>query len=266
VRAVALLLTVAAAVSCSAAGVERRADPPLVRRASIAPAAPAAATAERATSATSTAPAPAVPQFDQLVLTPDGWDGYQLDASSTRVAVSAPPVNSGGNLRAIYLPRNHPEATDEQVCATWTGEVGDEVQEGLALRVHDGGDTGRAITVTKNVWAYAGWYLNVHLWGKTGSTWTRMQVAQLDLGFAAMVRNKIQGLPWRVCARVDGPVLTVKLWAASQPEPSWSDATHTNHATLPEGWLGAGRVGWYAGHLKAGNFLVYDGIAAAVSR
>ena len=113
------------------------------------------------------------------------------------------------------------------------------------------------------MWAFAGWHLNVHVWGATAAGWTRMQVGSFDLGFAAVVGDHIEGLPWRVCARVEGPVLSVKLWAASQPEPAWSDHLHVSSVVVPAGWRNRGRVGWYAGHLKAGDFLVYDRIDAA---
>ena len=140
----------------------------------------------------------------------------------------------------------------QQSCATWTGSHGEWVQQGLALRVRIEGDRLRTVVVAKNIVHGASWQLNVYTWDSDRSPYLQVHGAvQLRTPFAH--RDKPRPLPWRVCARVEGPVVTVKGWRAAEPEPAWDDPEHTGQVLLPEEWSFAGRAGWYAGHIPPGG-------------
>lgn len=213
-----------------------------------------------------TAPPAVVPvpvgPVDRVLLSGDGADDYRVEVPGDQLVVTAPPTNQSGNLRVIYVPQQQPESVDQMTCATWSGQHGGSVQEGIAVRVHEGGDgTGQAITVTKNIWAFSSWVLNVHLW-TGGVRWARQQAAQLDFKPAVVRDGAVKYLPWRVCTRVMGLVMQVKLWLADQAEPSWQDPQYVRSVDLPLGWANPGRPGWYAGHLEPGDFLAYGSIRA----
>ena len=49
-----------------------------------------------------------------------------------------------------------------------------------------------------------------------------------------------------------------KVWSRGEGEPGWGDPAHSDGITLPEGWAGRGQVGWYVGHLGAGDHASLD--------
>ena len=187
------------------------------------------------------------------VLTPDAGDSYTYSSSTGAMDAAALPLNTSGNLRAVFWPTHGLATQDEQSCATWAAESTWQAQQGAALRVkvqHDGAV--RAVTVTKNVWFGATWIFNVHVWN---SRWQRAfrQIGWFDLestfrepsGFGAE-------LPWRLCARVRGTKFDFKVWRLSTPAPHWGDPAHGGSVTLPTTAPVAGFAGWYIGHLPAG--------------
>src|SRR5262245_8421616 len=129
------------------------------------------------------------------VLTADGWDSYRVEASARSLRVVAAAENTGSNLRQVWWPVGGRVWPSGQVCATWSSLSPDSAQPGLAVLVTGG----RAVTVTRNVWAGAYWTLNVHTW--QGSVFT--QVAQFDLAQLVLAGGVLRALPWRVCVRVD---------------------------------------------------------------
>ncbi len=204
--------------------------------------------------------------LDRLVLTPDGFDSYQRLSSGRTLGVTTTAGNSDANLRNIYIQRRGQMQADEQVCATWSEQQGVDVQQGLALRVRTGVDGGsQAITVTKNIWGFVNWHMNLHLWTGDSDTWRPDLLAQFDFGNALLDGDAFAPLPWRVCARAQGPVITVKAWPAFRPEPAWDDPVHVLRALVPEDTVRPGRVGWYVGHLAPGDFARYDDLAATVA-
>ena len=189
--------------------------------------------------------------MSQRMLSADGGDHYVIESSGAQVRASAAPTNTGGNYRTVFWPEGAPSATNSQSCATWTAqsETG-HVQQGAALRIatDDAGVT-RAITVTKNVWFGVTWTFNVHVWD-TSKRPTGAQVGAVDLG--AAVGGK--PLPWHLCARTVGTAIEMKVWAGTEPEPSWGDSRHGSSVGLPAEWVYPGRAGWYIGHLPVGGF------------
>jgi len=197
------------------------------------------------------------------VLTPDGFDSYQRLSSGRTLGVSTTAGNSDANLRTIYVQRRGQTQVDEQVCATWSEQQGVFVQQGLALRVRTGVDGhSQAITVTKNIYGFVNWHMNLHLWTGDSDTWRSDLLAQFDFGYALLDGAVFAPLPWRVCARAQGPVITVKAWPATHPEPAWDDPVHVLRALVPADTVRPGRVGWYLGHLAPGDFARYDDLAA----
>ncbi len=215
--------------------------------------------------------------LDRLVLTPDGFDSYQRLSGGRTMGVTTTVGNSDANLRNIYIQRRGQPQVDEQVCATWSEQQGIVVQQGLALRVRTGVDgRSQAITVTKNIYGFVNWHMNLHLWTGDSGTWRPDLLAQFDFRYALLdgyTNNPVTGgradvfapLPWRVCARAQGPVITVKAWPATRPEPAWDDPVHVLRALVPADTVRPGRVGWYVGHLAPGDFARYDDLAATAA-
>jgi hypothetical protein len=159
--------------------------------------------------------------------------------------------NRDRNTRLVVFPPDAPESVDQEACATWAAQTGHTTQQGIALRIRHDGDRWRAITVTKNVWMGAPWNFNVHTWDSNdGGSWHLRGRVLLERGLGP--HEEMVPMPWRACARVEGRVLTLKVWPVMVPEPSWSDPRHTGTVVLPEGWEEPGRAGWYVGHLEPG--------------
>ncbi len=223
----------------------------------------ASPTSARSGTTTADRPVPEAPAgigpLDQVVLTPDGFDTYGAMAGGRSMGVATGVANTDGNLRTIYVPRLSAETADQQVCATWTAQRGEVVQEGVALRVRpDAGAPGQALTVTKSVWGGVPWYINVHLWTGGSQTWHLELIQQFDVQPALERAGGIAPLPWRLCARAEGSVVSVKVWPADESEPSWDDPTYTYRTLVPPSTDQPGKVGWYVGHLRPGDSLRYD--------
>jgi hypothetical protein len=189
------------------------------------------------------------------ILTPDGADTYTITSAAGTVTMVAPPTNTGGNLREVFWPAGAPDRADSTACATWTTAAPnpDQVQQGLAFRV----GPVRAVTLTKNVIFGVVWVFNVHEWDLS-STEPFVQVAQFDLVNAVVpVGGVIRPLPWRVCARLIGNTITMKIWFPPETEPAWTDPDRVRSATIPAGWEAPGKTGWYVGHLPPGGSATY---------
>jgi len=206
--------------------------------------------------------ADALHPYEQLDLAPSG--GSPL----AQVSLSAAPTNVGGNLRAAFFPVGQSLLTDQQSCATWVGPAGPATlpQQGLLLRLRTVDRATSAITVTKNIWAGIVSNLNVNLWTipATGPE-TLVNAAALDFSevvYRSGPSQQISGFPWHVCARVEGPMLTVKLWAGDESAPRWDDPASTRRMTLSAAWVYPGNSGWYIGHLQGGMTFSYTNLAA----
>jgi len=184
-------------------------------------------------------------------LTPDGTDKYTTSRGVASLTVSAPASNSGGNLRRVYWPTGAKDRRDSTVCASWAALSQDSVQPGIAHRI----TSTRAVTVTRNVWAAVYWVLNVHTWN--GQTFT--QVAQFDYASVLLLpAGGYRPLPWRVCSRLIGSNISVKVWFPPEAEPSWSDASRVQTAAITAAW--SGKSGWYAGHIPPGGSIYMTGL------
>ncbi len=194
------------------------------------------------------------------VLTGDGPARYRvsLRAGTLRMAATGGEP-AGNNLRELLWLSGAPTSADQSVCATWRRLDDPDGQQGVALRIEDrpGGDL-RAITVTKNTFLRANWAFNVHVWD-TARQPVLEQVGRIELE-AAFRREGLTTapLPWRMCARVRGRTVEVKVWPLAHAEPDWGDPMFTGTVDLPPGWGDAGHPGWYIGHLPAGAVAVYD--------
>jgi hypothetical protein len=197
------------------------------------------------------APAPRPPAgFDQRFLTRDATDVTTLKPWRDSLWISAPSTNAGGNSRTVFHRLSDPLSVDHGSCVTAT-HSGHPVQEGVALRISTSAGVTRAVTVTKNVWARADHIYNVHTWD-TSRSQVLHQVASHDMGDALAGSSER-----RMCARVSGSTVEFKVWTVDLPEPSWGDPVATRAVTLPDGWVRAGRPGWYVGHVPPGGWASY---------
>ena len=162
----------------------------------------------------------------------DGSDTYSLKLGPGAVRTSAPSTNKAT-----------PEGSDTR---------GKWAQQGIALRIRIDGSRFRAIVVGKNIVYGASWQLNVYTWDTARSPYFRTHGAvSLPTPFAN--GSAPRPLPWKVCARVEGRILTIKGWRSDEAEPGWSNPQHTGTVTLPSEWVFAGKAGWYAGHIQPGG-------------
>ena len=198
--------------------------------------------------------APAPTGLRAAVLTPDGTDGYVLASDPDRVAISAAPGNTSGNLRLVFWPDDAPVRVDETSCATWSAATSNLAQQGAALRIQPTAGGGmRALTVTKNVVVYTFWIFNVHVW-TPGATMGR-EIASFDLGPVFRSGERVgvpRPLPWRMCARTRAGRVEFKVWRLTEDEPAWGDTTHGGSVAIPADAPVAGAAGWYIGHLWPG--------------
>jgi hypothetical protein len=203
---------------------------------------------------TRTFDATSTPAFSLRYLTRNGTDGYSSGAAAGTVRLAAPSTNQGTNTRLAFYPPAQPMTVDHQTCATWSDQTDLGTQQGLALRVRNDLPEGRwrAVTVVKNVVWGANWNLNVLTWDtRDPAGWTTR--GSVDLARVFWPGQQLVALPWRVCARVTGDLVTVKGWPAGAVEPAWDDPVHTGSVRLPAGWVYAGKGGWYLGHLAPGH-------------
>ncbi len=199
-------------------------------------------------------------------------DGGTITLSTSGTASTLAASSKDGDARAVWFDPAVPAGVDHSACVTWTS-LGENTQGGLALRVRNDDGRTRAITVTNNVFLQARWIFNLHLWDtgdREADGEIRLRVfRQFELREAGLVRfppapapgelpapPEVVDLPWRMCARVAGHVLTFKVWPTSIDEPRWDDPRHTGAALLPDEWVYAGRPGWYAGHIGPRSPLV----------
>ncbi len=194
------------------------------------------------------------------LLTGEGFDHYLLKTDGTASEVEAADSNRGGNTRLVWANLDDPVANDLRVCATWERFTG-LAQPGLALRVRRDGNRTRAITVTDNIFWGARFGFNVHVWD-TGSglrlpgVLPVTAVGGADLSATFGQAGSLIDLPWRVCARVKGRTLDIKVWPLSGPEPEWGDVRYGRRFRLSMAAVYPGRAGFYAGHLRPGDEVV----------
>ncbi len=186
------------------------------------------------------------------MLTREADDTYALSADEDHITVRAPDNNVGDNTRLVLHRPGSPSVVDAESCATWADRRGDLVQLGAALRITGVGGEVQAITVTQNIWV-SPYTFNVHTWdtARPGVPW-RLE-GQFDMQHRFFAFGLV-ALPLHFCARTVGDRVEFKVWSSDEREPRWDDRFHGDGLTLPEGWVHAGQVGWYAGHLGPGDY------------
>jgi hypothetical protein len=207
------------------------------------------------------APGSASPSADPVLLawipTPDGSDGYAIDARGDEITVRADPGNRGGNLRAILWPEHGPVVADATECVTWRRASSHTVQEGVALRIAPRPDGAySALTVTKNVYVGLEWSFNVHVWDGVGLG-RQIGAFVLESAFREGDQPWVRPLPWRMCARTRGDRLEVLVWPLAGPTPRWGDPRYGGTLELPDTVAPRGLAGWFVGHVGPGMSVDY---------
>lgn len=200
------------------------------------------------------------PSLEALALTRDGQDAYDLTVDDGSVTVTADPDNVGGNTRVMFRPTAALPTVNQMSCATWDDPQGDIRQPGAALRVVHEGESFRAVMISKNVWEQIFWNFNIHLVDTSQEPPLR-PYGGVELDQTFVPRGSLITGPWRMCARVVGLELAVKVWPLSHPEPEWGDKSYGTVVELPDGWDYAGDAGWYIGHLMPGESTSFSGLS-----
>lgn len=203
--------------------------------------------------------------------TRDGADGYVIERSGPDgFSLTTAPGNSSHNSRVLGWELDAPVSRDHVSCVT-AEHTSWPSQEGVVVRGRTDGSRYRAVTVMKNIFWRATSIYNVHVWdsARAGSPFTPAHdTSGRGLSFdmsSAVTGDSTTGTPRRLCAKVVGDTLTIKVWPADVPEPSWSSPTHTRTADLaPMGQRARfdGRPGWYVGHIPPGGRVDLTDIAS----
>jgi hypothetical protein len=204
---------------------------------------------------------PLAPTHHAATLTRDGFDTYGLRATGRNLTVTGSVTNADSNSRGVFWPRDQAPVARQQSCVTLTGKVGPFVQMGLALRIaKTRGGAMRAITITSHVYGnplnLPTWAFNVHVW-RSDLVPAFRHVTTFNLASTFGPEGVALPFPWRLCARVQGRLLTFQAWREGEPTPAWRDASHGGSVRLPPGTGYAGYAGGYVGHLFGGNSASY---------
>jgi hypothetical protein len=215
------------------------------------------------------------PNYTGVLITADPNapnDLYNLTAQKgsplSQVGLSASATNAGTDLRTTFFPSGQVPSESGQVCATWAGPAppSNLMQQGLAARVQTNTTgTRHAITVTKNIYAYVVWVINVNFWTTSNANPANYSVqTPIQFNYAAVLDpgGVIQPFPWRVCARVAGNTIAADVATGASPPAPFTSPAHVQTATLPTGWDYTGQFGWYIGHLAPGETFNYTGLNA----
>jgi hypothetical protein len=199
---------------------------------------------------------PLDPSLEAGFLTKEKNDDYGITVVDGDAISAAPTTNEGGNTRVAFWPAGASHTLDQQSCMSWV-EDDPFSQQGVALRVRSVDGRTTAITVTKNIWFHAYWMFNVHVMDSGNPEQPFTQIASFDVSGAVVRNGSPAPAPWRLCARVVGDQLALKVWAADEAEPAWMDGVHGGGVVLPAGWDSPGAAGWYVGHLRPGVSTTY---------
>jgi hypothetical protein len=199
---------------------------------------------------------PLDPSLEAGFLTTDRNDDYGITVVNGDAVSSAPTTNEGGNTRIAFWPAGETQTLDQQSCMSWV-EDDHFSQQGVSLRAKSVSGRTTAITVTKNIWFLGYWIYNVHVMDSGNTEQPFTQIASFNLSGAVIRDGQQAPGPWRLCARVVGDAVEVKVWAADEAEPAWMDGVHGGGVMLPAGWDTTGAPGWYVGHLRPGVSTTY---------
>ena len=208
---------------------------------------------------------PLDPSLGAAILTPDAKDHYGLTVADGVVTAAAPESNTGGNTRIAFWRSADTASADQETCATWVNAQSELQQQGAALRVRTVNGRTTAITITDNILYFARWNFNVHVMD-SGAGQPFFRIAYFDLSDAFRTQPgafTVWPYPWRMCARVVGDTVSLKVWPLKDPEPAWDDPKYGGSVTLPAGWDQAGLPGWYVGHLEPGDSVGFTDLSTA---
>ncbi len=204
---------------------------------------------------------PGTSEFARSVLTADGSGIRFRPLADGRLEMSGFSINPhqrDWNDREVFRRPGTPQSGRQTTCATWVRQSRMSAQQGLAVRIRDHDGRVRAVTLTRNVEFGIYWVFNLLTWDtdRRGDPWRT--VGQYDLSrVIGRSAHHLAPLPWRVCLRATGRHVAFKVWRVGHtPTPSWRDRHHVRHARLPQGFA-VGSPGWYVGHLRSGDRLVY---------
>ncbi len=189
---------------------------------------------------------------DAVVLT--GPTPYAVSASPG-AALFTVPAGMTADARTLWVPDGPGTVVeDAEACATFVDVRGGLTQPGLAFRVRQEPGRLRGITVTQNAMYGVRWWVNVHVWDtdfRTAAGDPEPAIVQgFDLtGGVSRPDGTWAPLPWRLCSRVYGRTLELKMWATEKPEPAWGTKGSTGKVVLDPQWDAPGRTGWFGGHL-----------------
>lgn len=263
-RRIALVLVVVAGVGAAAVGCDERPSRPSTAPAPRTGAQSVVRAATVESVPVQTLSLPLGPRSTgpvrSYLLTGEAFDHYLVETDGTASEVVAAKSNVGGNTRLLWANLADPVANDLRVCATWERFTG-LAQPGLGLRVRRDGNRTRAITVTDNIFWGARFGFNVHVWDTGQASWVPGRLPVVPVGGADLSATfgsagSLIDLPWRVCARVKGRTLDIKVWPLADAEPEWGDVRYGRRFRLPMSAVYPGRAGWYAGHLRPGDDIV----------
>jgi hypothetical protein len=189
-----------------------------------------------------------------------GWDNdhYDVDVTDGLAVVSTTSDPNSGNQRLVFWDWAGKPSANQEVCANFAGSTHAVNQEGVALRVVSGDGRTQAITVMKNV--YGGDYntFNMHIWDTAwGGDLPAQSFGRFPLPNMGDPYNPVP-LPWRLCAKVVGDVVSFVVWPHTMAPPGYGAPGWGGSATLPPGAPTYGMPGWYAGHLPPGGYVVYN--------
>lgn len=187
-------------------------------------------------------------------VTRSGLDRYEFADQGSGLKVTAPTSNRGGNLRLASVKQGTPTSLNQESCVTWNGPVASLVQPGVVLRAKLDANRTRAILVTNNILFGVRSTINVHV-ADTAKSSPYERIISFNMTGGLGHFQRLNPLPWRLCARAAGSTVTVKAWSitAHPAEPSWTDPTYTASVQVPANGVYAGKPGVFIGHLKAGR-------------
>jgi len=183
--------------------------------------------------------------------------GYTYANPAPGSVVVTAATSSGGNNREFFWAEQGRNEADQTVCATFAAGGGID-QQGVVVRLHmmSGGGIS-AITVTRNIWAQVFDIFNFHVWNTAEDP---------SSPFTLFGSTVIPGLPvapeaypLNLCVRTVSSrnIVQFVVWSRGQGRPGWGSTTQGGQAVIPAGAPGAGRGGWFAGHLVPGTSMVY---------
>ncbi|MGO9557770.1 MAG: hypothetical protein ACLPYW_01620 [Acidimicrobiales bacterium] len=183
-------------------------------------------------------------------LTRDGT-AYTYSYAHGEVTITA-SSSTGGNEREIYWSPYTQATMNSTVCADWISGKG-LTQDGFAWRVTDGHGVIHALTITRNVYMRAFWFMNFHSWDTNRRRPFRL-IHQTSLLSYLGSRPEF---PLWACGRETGQLLQFIVWENGTKRPAWGSTTQGGEVRIPASFGDTpGVTGFYIGHIRPGTSAV----------